>query len=183
MYTTQITRVVTAAAYSASNCSCWTSCILVVATTTLVNCLPMSPSYSNMASKPPTVIWPVSRFCKQPSAAYSLQHNAQRFGNTKYIQLDLWHIVQAISVAILSWRSLPHLQDNKFALVASGINRGDNCGLHVIYSGTVGAAREAACKVVHRAAVQVVAVHPTFDVGTAKMSFLCYSKLHATRLM
>lgn len=29
----------------------------------------------------------------------------------------------------------------------SGINRGDNCGLHVIYSGTVGAAREAACKV------------------------------------
>lgn len=28
----------------------------------------------------------------------------------------------------------------------SGINRGDNCGLHVIYSGTVGAAREAACK-------------------------------------
>jgi 5'/3'-nucleotidase SurE len=34
-----------------------------------------------------------------------------------------------------------------FDLVVSGINRGDNCGLHVIYSGTVGAAREAACKV------------------------------------
>ncbi|KAI8473053.1 MAG: survival protein sure-like phosphatase/nucleotidase [Monoraphidium minutum] len=33
-----------------------------------------------------------------------------------------------------------------FDLVVSGINRGDNCGLHVIYSGTVGAAREAACK-------------------------------------
>mmetsp|Transcript_19172 Transcript_19172/g.33007 ORF Transcript_19172/g.33007 Transcript_19172/m.33007 type:complete len:320 (-) Transcript_19172:226-1185(-) len=33
-----------------------------------------------------------------------------------------------------------------FDLVLSGINRGDNCGLHVIYSGTVGAAREAACK-------------------------------------
>ena len=30
--------------------------------------------------------------------------------------------------------------------MVSGINRGDNCGLHVIYSGTVGAAREAACK-------------------------------------
>jgi hypothetical protein len=35
----------------------------------------------------------------------------------------------------------------EFDLVLSGINRGDNCGLHVIYSGTVGAAREAACKV------------------------------------
>lgn len=30
--------------------------------------------------------------------------------------------------------------------MVSGINRGDNCGLHIIYSGTVGAAREAACK-------------------------------------
>ena len=39
------------------------------------------------------------------------------------------------------------LQDPAFDLVISGINRGDNCGLHVIYSGTVGAAREAACKV------------------------------------
>lgn len=38
-------------------------------------------------------------------------------------------------------------QDVTFDLVASGINRGDNAGLHVIYSGTVGAAREAACKV------------------------------------
>jgi 5'-nucleotidase len=35
---------------------------------------------------------------------------------------------------------------SRFALVVSGINRGDNCGLHVIYSGTVGAAREGACK-------------------------------------
>ena len=31
--------------------------------------------------------------------------------------------------------------------MVSGINRGDNAGLHVIYSGTVSAAREAACKV------------------------------------
>jgi 5'-nucleotidase len=38
------------------------------------------------------------------------------------------------------------LQNPSFDLVVSGINRGDNCGLHVIYSGTVGAAREAACK-------------------------------------
>ena len=40
-----------------------------------------------------------------------------------------------------------HVQVSKFDLVVSGINRGDNLGLHVIYSGTVGAAREAACKV------------------------------------
>jgi 5'-nucleotidase len=40
----------------------------------------------------------------------------------------------------------PLLADRAFDLVVSGINRGDNGGLHVIYSGTVGAAREAACK-------------------------------------
>lgn len=40
----------------------------------------------------------------------------------------------------------PLLSNRNFDLVVSGINRGDNCGLHVIYSGTVGAAREAACK-------------------------------------
>jgi 5'-nucleotidase len=33
-----------------------------------------------------------------------------------------------------------------FDLVLSGINRGNNTGLHVIYSGTVAGAREAACK-------------------------------------
>lgn len=40
----------------------------------------------------------------------------------------------------------PVFEGGGFDLVVSGINRGDNCGLHVIYSGTVGAAREAACK-------------------------------------
>jgi 5'-nucleotidase len=40
----------------------------------------------------------------------------------------------------------PLLHDPRFDCVISGINRGDNLGLHVIYSGTVGAAREAACK-------------------------------------
>ena len=45
----------------------------------------------------------------------------------------------------------PILKSKSFDLVVSGINRGDNCGLHVIYSGTVGAAREAACKVGGRA--------------------------------
>lgn len=40
----------------------------------------------------------------------------------------------------------PLLTNSNFDLVVSGINRGDNCGLHIIYSGTVGAAREGACK-------------------------------------
>ncbi|KDD73633.1 survival protein SurE [Helicosporidium sp. ATCC 50920] len=40
----------------------------------------------------------------------------------------------------------PLLCTRDFDLVVSGINRGDNCGYHVIYSGTVGAAREAALK-------------------------------------
>lgn len=35
----------------------------------------------------------------------------------------------------------PLLKNPSFDLVVSGINRGDNAGLHVIYSGTVGAAR------------------------------------------
>ena len=32
----------------------------------------------------------------------------------------------------------PLLRNPAFNLVVSGINRGDNCGLHTIYSGTVG---------------------------------------------
>ncbi|KAI8110974.1 hypothetical protein M9434_004548 [Picochlorum sp. BPE23] len=36
------------------------------------------------------------------------------------------------------------LSTKDFDLVISGINRGDNAGVHVVYSGTVGAAREAA---------------------------------------
>lgn len=49
----------------------------------------------------------------------------------------------------------PIFEDPAFDLVISGINRGDNCGLHVIYSGTVGAAREAACKGVPSLAVSL----------------------------
>ncbi|KAL4418992.1 hypothetical protein ABPG77_000857 [Micractinium sp. CCAP 211/92] len=49
----------------------------------------------------------------------------------------------------------PLLRNPSFNLVVSGINRGDNCGLHVIYSGTVGAAREAACKDVPAIAVSL----------------------------
>ncbi|KAI3433656.1 hypothetical protein D9Q98_003465 [Chlorella vulgaris] len=49
----------------------------------------------------------------------------------------------------------PLLVSPSFQLVVSGINRGDNCGLHVIYSGTVGAAREAACKDVPSIAVSL----------------------------
>lgn len=43
-------------------------------------------------------------------------------------------------------RSAEAAPATRFDLVVSGVNRGDNCGLHVIYSGTVGAAREGACK-------------------------------------
>lgn len=46
----------------------------------------------------------------------------------------------SIHVALRS----PVLSVRTFDLVISGINRGDNAGIHVIYSGTVGAAREAA---------------------------------------
>lgn len=42
-----------------------------------------------------------------------------------------------------------------FAVVVSGINRGDNAGHHVIYSGTVGAAREAAMNGVPAVAVSL----------------------------
>ncbi|KAK9838644.1 hypothetical protein WJX74_000566 [Apatococcus lobatus] len=38
------------------------------------------------------------------------------------------------------------LFEDNIDICLSGINRGDNCGLHVIYSGTVGAAREASIK-------------------------------------
>ncbi len=56
--------------------------------------------------------------------------------------------VDSVMLALFS----PCLKQGKeFDLVVSGINRGDNAGLHVIYSGTVGAAREGACKVGGRA--------------------------------
>ena len=46
-------------------------------------------------------------------------------------------------------------QSQHFDLVVSGINRGDNLGLHVIYSGTVGAAQEAAIKVLFPFALKI----------------------------
>lgn len=49
----------------------------------------------------------------------------------------------------------PLFQSQDFDLVVSGINRGDNLGLHVIYSGTVGAAEEAAIKGVPAIAVSL----------------------------
>lgn len=49
----------------------------------------------------------------------------------------------------------PLFQKRDFDLVVSGINRGDNLGLHVIYSGTVGAAEEAAIKGVPAIAVSL----------------------------
>lgn len=51
----------------------------------------------------------------------------------------------SVMLALNSDLFTPRQRD--FDLVVSGINRGDNCGLHVIYSGTVAAAREAAAVV------------------------------------
>ncbi|DBA74282.1 hypothetical protein WJX77_009801 [Trebouxia sp. C0004] len=65
----------------------------------------------------------------------------------------------------------PLFQIQQFDLVVSGINRGDNLGLHVIYSGTVGAAEEAAIKGVPAIAVSLdnyKALTPDgFKVGAA----------------
>jgi 5'-nucleotidase len=59
----------------------------------------------------------------------------------------------------------------QFELVVSGINRGDNCGLHVIYSGTVAAAREAACKDVPAVAFSLdnyrARAQPQFEAAAA----------------
>lgn len=58
---------------------------------------------------------------------------------------SVWHLIMHVRGDM--GELIPCMQGTAFDLVVSGINRGDNCGLHVIYSGTVGAAREAACKV------------------------------------
>ena len=50
----------------------------------------------------------------------------------------------AAMLALASPLFAADLGSNKFDLLVSGINRGDNAGMHVVYSGTVGAAREAA---------------------------------------
>eukprot|EP00879_Flechtneria_rotunda_P029967 GHRR01032442.1.p1 GENE.GHRR01032442.1~~GHRR01032442.1.p1 ORF type:complete len:202 (+),score=39.37 GHRR01032442.1:884-1489(+) len=89
-----------------------------------------------------------------PSGERSAQSHAITLG--RYLSCypsDVSGAVQAFAVdgtpadSVMLALNSPVFQNPQFDLVASGINRGDNCGLHVTYSGTVGAAREAACKV------------------------------------
>eukprot|EP00878_Enallax_costatus_P007691 GHUV01008051.1.p1 GENE.GHUV01008051.1~~GHUV01008051.1.p1 ORF type:complete len:320 (+),score=57.49 GHUV01008051.1:218-1177(+) len=88
-----------------------------------------------------------------PSSERSAQSHAITLG--RYLQCysaDVPGAVKSFAVdgtpadAVMLALNSPVFEGIRFDLVASGINRGDNCGLHVIYSGTVGAAREAACK-------------------------------------
>lgn len=63
---------------------------------------------------------------------------------TSLYRCILYDAQRCVVIIRLERRGLMQSQD--FDLVVSGINRGDNLGLHVIYSGTVGAAEEAAIK-------------------------------------
>jgi hypothetical protein len=87
------------------------------------------------------------------------------------------HLLKAVSHVGVSkqrmlnsmlWSQLTYallFQSQHFDLVVSGINRGDNLGLHVIYSGTVGAAQEAAIKV-------FLPIAPKFSCRTILIAFL-----------
>jgi 5'-nucleotidase len=59
-----------------------------------------------------------------------------------------------------------------FDLVVSGINRGNNYGLHVIYSGTVAGAREAAAKGVPAVALSLDTHAPDADYAPAAAAAL-----------
>ncbi|KAG1663820.1 hypothetical protein FOA52_013385 [Chlamydomonas sp. UWO 241] len=58
---------------------------------------------------------------------------------------EAWAVDGTPADAVMLALNSPVLLSRDFDLCVSGINRGDNCGRHVIYSGTVAAAREAAC--------------------------------------
>ena len=88
------------------------------------------------------------------------------------------HLLKAVSPVVglsmqrmltsMLWSQLTYallFQSQNFDLVVSGINRGDNLGLHVIYSGTVGAAQEAAIKV-------FLPIAPKFSCHTILSAFL-----------
>lgn len=87
-----------------------------------------------------------------PFGERSAQSNAITLGKSIHtFEINVPGAVQAFAVdgtpadsIVVALRS-PLLQTKDFDLVVSGINRGDNAGVHVVYSGTVGAAREASC--------------------------------------
>ncbi|KAF5829209.1 survival protein sure-like phosphatase/nucleotidase [Dunaliella salina] len=124
---------------------------------------PLTPSLR--PGPPAQPEWATERFCSPfpwisvcaPNGERSAQSHAITLGQHLTCQPwdmgDMVHEAYAVDgtpadTVMLALNS-PLFQPNTkggFDAVVSGINRGDNCGLHVIYSGTVGAAREAACK-------------------------------------
>lgn len=85
-----------------------------------------------------------------PYGERSGQSNALSLGKSIHaFEINVPEAVQAFAVdgtpadsIIIALRS-NLLERKDFDLIVSGINRGDNAGVHVVYSGTVGAAREA----------------------------------------
>lgn len=85
-----------------------------------------------------------------PFGERSAQSNAISLGKTIHaFEISVEGSIEAFavdgtpadSIVVATRSSLMSTKD--FDLVVSGINRGDNVGSHVVYSGTVGAAREA----------------------------------------
>ena len=84
-----------------------------------------------------------------PFGERSGQSNAITLGKRIHaFEINVPGTVQAFAVdgtpadsIVVALRS-PLLETKDFDLIISGINRGDNAGVHVVYSGTVGAARE-----------------------------------------
>ncbi len=92
-------------------------------------------------------------------------------GNTLHLLEAVLPVVGLSTQRMLTsmlWSQLTYallFQSPHFDLIVSGINRGDNLGLHVIYSGTVGAAQEAAIKV-------FLPIAPRFSCHTIPIAFL-----------
>lgn len=92
-------------------------------------------------------------------------------GNTLHLLEAVLPVVGLSTQRMLTsmlWSQLTYallFQSPHFDLIVSGINRGDNLGLHVIYSGTVGAAQEAAIKV-------FLPIAPRLSCHTIPVAFL-----------
>ncbi len=92
-------------------------------------------------------------------------------GNTLHLLEAVLPVVGLSTQRMLTsmlWSQLTYallFQSPHFDLIVSGINRGDNLGLHVIYSGTVGAAQEAAIKV-------FLPIAPRLSCHTIPIAFL-----------
>lgn len=97
-----------------------------------------------------------------PFGERSGQSNAITLGKSIHaFEIQVPGTVQAFAVdgtpadsVVVAMRS-PLMKTKDFDVVVSGINRGDNAGLHVVYSGTVGAAREACTAGYHALAFSI----------------------------